>query len=67
MWHCLHALNTRSVVSGVPQVEQRSGAGGVGVGVVFPSIASSFESHSMASSSPCAAAFVHHSRANSLD
>ena len=42
MWHCLQDLKIRSVVSGVPQVEQRSGAGGVGVGGVFPSIASSF-------------------------
>ena len=35
--HRLHLFNLRSVVSGVPQVEQRSGAGVVRVGLVFPS------------------------------
>ena len=48
-------------VSGVSQREHR--LGGVKEGVVLPSFLSTIWSALMASSSPCSADFIHHSRA----
>ena len=56
-----------AILSRVALLEQRSGVGGVVVGAVFPSLLSSLFRFSMANSWPCAAAFVHHSRATSKE